>query len=1547
MSPHAAHVTLLSSESDFITVEQSKVPYIQQVPDWQADNVMILREVNARVHNTFNKQWGPARATKVHTQNDDGRWSTEGYNIDAKASAHPHTVRSLRAFMDVLVSASDDPLNYLVGDVVAPDQNPARLRRAVNKRADGALPGLAAHPHGLQWICWEVDKVAQLPPWFDPTSADRSRDADFVRWWIRKYLPPQFHDRSAVLQWSASALLGGRISMHVWQWLTKPVARKSIHTYFQAHKAKWKDILDIGVYGGARVHYIATPRFRAASGAELPDPLAGWRWQWVQGEAGDACEPLDAWCDQPTLDAREVALFAKRHAKATVHQAATEKVHAARRIARLDRPRGRHPTLTRGADFDPIACTDEASARACLAQYVAQIEALTEADAKHVELCSVAMRAAVKLRGILSEDEIRAVLEGVAVQALVHHGDRSRAPDKAQQEVQDLLDSAFAKAHARGVSLQSKAIPDFAAVGAQEILDQTPHEEVLEEPAAQVIRLDEDQAALDLAAFADIEADAHVQGWGVKFIDARAELCHLIREAITEGGKWAVKASAGLGKSYAICEALVAHRKTQRVTAPVTVAAPSLALAHELKDQLRARGADAIVAVTRTKANCERFGELTAAQKLAPDGSKRLCASCPHHPKNAGSTDACPFWRAFSAQGQADFICGSHALEALKGRASHPTYLEALPVAFDWESFTKLPAGLKAVPWVRRCEQHIVISARVSDTPTASPPPTPTLSDHKRWTAESKRAFIEWTAQAWGCDPTREAILQHAAQRAQVPHETVRIDWAGVSRLAGSEGRFVPALRPCGGSTHLTVEAAPQGAPLPEIGFTDTPALTAESKAALRAWVCAVWGVSELADYARQHLDEWPLDALIIDESPLHVMRMEGTLSLTNLAELKCAGELTGPGVDDLMRLVWQSEQAKKHSATKNTAKHEGSPTRWFISDQLAAQVGAMTVATTHQSAAKRLGEALNMSKPDRRLTHLQGGWSWEALEALHVTSTSGWRGAFIQDGLLHVAAPRRLDMSTARTVVALDATMTPSQARASLGDDVRFRKVGLSQNPYLEVIHVPVDLGPRASAWGDANGPFSKRNAYHFLAAAQRWGGPDSVLFLHKWILHTKQCWLTPHLDGIGEVTYHGSTQSRGSNRWRDLSTCVMTGHHVPRAIKRQQAELLAMMCGTDYADDPAKWDAEASWLLEGGAVVQELSRIRPLEASASAPKRLVLLDRRAPEAFGFKTTTAVDPDLLAWQELRALPALCDVAEGQLRTDVMAAVVSDVLDALGGILPLGGAGVGVGVGVGACEPISSPVTERVKGALAHFQDLKDTPTPRTLSDRIHSWMYKRFPALHDFAASVGCALTEVVVWGRRPVAFLHRPTEPMPMSLVESYLAQLGVRAYRDPITGERRGVGTLDGTSEQLSKGLWDLTRAQLEGERLGSLYDLIATRQGVTPRTVCHWIAAHRLDGEDNRTCLLRIWAALQAYRIRDVIADALKQAAAQGPVSEVYIEAVVEAVCASAQEGGWGCAPWEVRELVASIQAADAEGWGTVPIPLSEATAHGEEVAHGPD
>ena len=829
--------------------------------------------------------------------------------------------------------------------------------------------------------------------------------------------------------------------------------------------------------------------------------------------------------------------------------------------------------------------------------------------------------------------------------------------------------------------------------------------------------------------------------------------------------------------------------------------------------------------------------------------------------------------------------------------------------------FGLIERGDTAAPWVKRTAKEITIGARACyKVGEGSEPPTPEYETTPRWTSASKTALVEWVATALKCDADRASVVEAITQGRTVK---AFFDWSAIGKLAGEVRPYRPVayletqgwLR----GWHITVERATGdegGRPLPEIEFTGTYPLTAPSKAAIRAWIRAAWGVEHdfaMEEHARTNIHEWPIDALVIDESILHALRYGGSLTRGQITDLRLAGEIGGEGVDALLGLMWRSEENK-------SAKDKKKP-HYFPSNVLAESVGPIDVIGQHESGAALLRDALRLDDKDQRIGRLSQGWNWEAVEALRSCLGAGWAGAHIEGGLLHVAAPRRLNTEGCRVVVLLDATMTEAQATASLGKAATYARVKAGQSPHLEVIHIPTELGPRAGAWGDADGPRTTRSASHLVSALKRYGGPNTVSFLHKRALDSARCWVAGLVeDGrFGAMTYHGASQSRGSNKYRGFSTCIMTGHHVPRSARRQQAELLARMCGEVYSATPEaaeKWNEEAAWLLEGGATVQELARIRPLDATASNPKRLIILDKRAPEAFGIRTTEAIHPDRLACEEGMGVAAIEDDLATALET--VRFVTAETIALAGGVLPTGGDG----------KTWTVPYSARMLAGLQEMtrcwgrrQDIETAATTKTLSQRVDSWCGHYFRGdWRSFAKAACVDLTEVHLPGRPLLPVLH--VGPIDQGTLEAHLASRGYLHYRLSPSSPLVTVGGF-GADDPLYRALYRVVRADIEGQALGTIYKTLALAAGVSPRTVMRWVDDRRVEGEDNRTALVRLWAIVRADAENHMRDEAERLAAETGrtPAESASIVAAI-----FQREG---IAPWEIQAVANTITAEAVE------------------------
>lgn len=221
------------------------------------------------------------------------------------------------------------------------------------------------------------------------------------------------------------------------------------------------------------------------------------------------------------------------------------------------------------------------------------------------------------------------------------------------------------------------------------------------------------------------------------------------------------------------------------------------------------------------------------------------------------------------------------------------------------------------------------------------------------------------------------------------------------------------------------------------------------------------------------------------------------------------------------------------------------------------------------------------------------------------------WRGCRAQDGELHVERGDTWPDNArgTHTTLHLDATSTPTAARALWGHDCVVHEVAARMPDHVSIMHVE-DHTLGSLGHVDDNEPRGRTRAV-WAGAHIGLDAPDTLhLTLKKRV--QEGTWTHDVLkDAIdnGRVTHINGTLARGSNRWSHVRRVIMDPYHPPRAAVRSRADTLARMAGVDLTSSdvvPDEYVEAAMVMLKRAPVEQAAQRARLYRAHIDRPVEL-----------------------------------------------------------------------------------------------------------------------------------------------------------------------------------------------------------------------------------------------------------------------------------------------------------------------------------------------------
>lgn len=554
---------------------------------------------------------------------------------DRRARAWRYTARlvpvpTLHALEFVLRELERAPYTCVIRGTPRVGADLGRTRRHADDWTD--------HPEGRRWVAFDLDKVAVPDGWdWD----DASRWPELLRALVVDQLGEPFASCGLVVQLSSSALLSGRglIGLHVWARTISPVCSASLNAWAKALKSGGSGV-DPRLFQAVQKHYCAAPIIQDA-----PDPLAGRRTHLLPGPPLDPAQVPAAWgwLDRPAQRAIEEA-----RQRAQEREDAQRAAERARRAAeRRDRGEVVPPWDFHQPDPPPWVedLLESVSARVVREDWLA---------------------VAGILKGMMGEGGLAlwrwwslGANYGAGQEHAVRETWRS-APHRGEHWGKLL-----------GMGRRWGWTPPWERPGARRVARARQHVPPPPAPATPPPVDDPPPSPVEVGACAGGAVEVLEVGLGdvVGVVDER------VRRVLREGGRLALRVTAGAGKSTTTRKALAATQPERiaellrlegREPGVIHYLAPTLTTVGEAAEGLRedldaqdtrSRGylsSDSVAAHEgRNEKSCHRFPAYLEAQRVREGGGGAVCSAlCPHHPQyqGEGRKRACPFMQA---QGEA------------------------------------------------------------------------------------------------------------------------------------------------------------------------------------------------------------------------------------------------------------------------------------------------------------------------------------------------------------------------------------------------------------------------------------------------------------------------------------------------------------------------------------------------------------------------------------------------------------------------------------------------------------------------------------------------------------------------------------------------------------------------------------------------------------------------------------------------------------------------------------------------------------------------------
>ncbi len=213
---------------------------------------------------------GSDLAAKTHKRAADGSVITDKFMVSKYPEHEVATFDGLIGLFTLIAKLASDPRKFVIRGslkVDAPQRSHSCVRRTSRRQEDGEEPYFEEVTRA--WVMVDFDKI-ENPKSLDPTSAEAMQ-------FLRKQMPPEFHDVACVYSLSASAGLSdsNRISGHLWFVFDRPVSNQELKVWLSGYP------VDKALFRTVQPHFVASPVFRDG----IVDPVGDGRNALLSGSA--------------------------------------------------------------------------------------------------------------------------------------------------------------------------------------------------------------------------------------------------------------------------------------------------------------------------------------------------------------------------------------------------------------------------------------------------------------------------------------------------------------------------------------------------------------------------------------------------------------------------------------------------------------------------------------------------------------------------------------------------------------------------------------------------------------------------------------------------------------------------------------------------------------------------------------------------------------------------------------------------------------------------------------------------------------------------------------------------------------------------------------------------------------------------------------------------------------------------------------------------------------------------------------------------------------